>query len=198
MRKPSVDIQDLLIRIGERDDMTAYEKFYYHFYTPLFNFALSIVDSRQQAEEIVSDVFVKIWRSRKTLLKINNISTYLYTCVRNGAIDYLNRMRKHEIIHFSPTDYKDVFIELRNPSDHCISTDLMKKINDAINQLPSQCKVIFKLVKEDGLSYKQVAEIMHLSPLTVRNQLAIAIRRMGEILPEHIYNDSGSGKREKV
>lgn len=198
MRKPSVDIQDLVTRIGEQDDMAAYEKLYYSFYTPLYNFAFSIVDSKQQAEEIVSDVFIKIWRSRKSLPKVNNISVYLYASVRNRAIDYLNRKRKHKIVHFSPDDYKDIFIELRNPSDHCISTDLMKKINDAIHQLPPQCKVIFRLVKEDGLSYKQVAEIMHISPLTVRNQLAIALRRMGEILPEYIYNDSGSGKREKV
>ena len=198
MKDQSEYIKDLLMQISEADDMRAYEKFYYSFYTPLYNFGFSIVGSKQQAEDIISEVFIKIWRFRKSLPKVNNISTYLYTSVRNGAIDYLNRKRKYKIIHFSPSDYKDIFIELRNPSDHCISTELMKKINAAINQLPPQCKVIFRLVKEDGLSYKQVAEIMHISPLTVRNQLAIATRRMGEILPEYIHEDFSSGKKEKV
>src|SRR6218665_3542354 len=117
MKDQSEYIKDLLMQISEADDMRAYEKFYYSFYTPLYNFAFSIVGSKQQAEDIISDVFIKIWRFRKSLPKVNNISTYLYTSVRNGAIDYLNRIRKYKIIHFSPSDYKDIFIELRNPSD---------------------------------------------------------------------------------
>jgi RNA polymerase sigma-70 factor (ECF subfamily) len=98
-------------------------------------------------------------------------------------------------VRFSRDDWEEVLIELKDPSDYCISTDLMKKINAAINQLPPQCKVIFKLIKEDGLSYKQVAEIMELSLFTVRNQLAIAVRKMGEILPEYIHEGLMDSKK---
>lgn len=196
MRNQSTYIQNLLIRIGNQDDVDAYKQLYRLFYTPLFNFALSIIRSRQQAEEIVSDVFIKIWQSRKSLPEINSPGVYLYTSVRNRAIDYRNRERRQPIVNFSPEDWEDTLIELKDPADYCISSDLMKKINAAVNQLPPQCKIIFRLVKEDGLSYKQVAGVMDISPLTVRNQLAIAIRKMGEILPGYIFEKSGAEKEK--
>ena len=194
MKKQPAYLQSLLLRISEADDMAAYEELYYSFYRSLYLFAISIIRSKQQAEEIVSDVFIKIWQARRSLSEGSNISVYLYTSVRNRAIDYLNAQRRHTIIHFSEEDWGDTLIELKNPSDYCISTDLMKKINAAVNQLPPRCKVIFRLVREEGLTYKQVAAIMRLSPLTVRNQLAIAVRKIGEMLPEYIYENPGGTK----
>ncbi len=197
MRSQSAYIQSLLIRIGRQDDMDAYKQLYQLFYTPLFNFAFSIIQSRHQAEEIVSDVFIKIWQSRKSLPDVNSPGVYLYTCVRNRAIDYRSRARKLSTVLLSPEDWEDTLIELKNPADYCISSDLMKKINAAVNQLPPQCKIIFRLVKEDGLSYKQAAKVMDISPLTVRNQLAIAIRKIGEILPGYIY-EKNKAEKEKA
>ena len=194
MRKQLSSIQDLLVYIGN-GDIAAYEELYYAFYPRLYSFALSLIQSKQQAEEIVSDVFIKVWQSRKRLPEVDNINVYLYTSVRNRTKDYLNKDRRYNVVRFSKDDWEEIFIELKNPSDYCISTDLMKKINAAINQLPPQCKVIFKLIKEDGLSYKQVAEIMELSPLTVRNQLAIAVRKMAEILPEYIHESLLDSKK---
>jgi RNA polymerase sigma-70 factor (family 1) len=197
MRKPLTNIPELLIRIGN-DDMGAYEILYNHFFTPLHHFALSIIHSRQQAEEIVSDVFIKIWQARKTLHEVRNIHVYLYTSVRNRAFDYLTKEQRHGVSLFQPEDWDEVIIELKSPLDYCISTDLMQKINTVINQLPPQCKTIFRLVKEEGLSYKQVAEIMQISPLTVRNQLMIAVRKMGESLPAYIHGRSAAGSKKNA
>jgi len=193
MRKQISSIQDLLVHIGN-GDIAAYEELYYAFYPRLYSFALSLIKSKQQAEEIVSDVFIKVWQSRERLAEVD-ISVYLYTSVRNRTIDYLNKDRRYSVVRYSQDEWEDVLIELKDPSDYCISTELMKRINAAINQLPSQCKIIFKLIKEDGLSYKQVAEIMELSPFTVRNQLAIAVRKMGEILPEYIHESLLDSKK---
>lgn len=198
MRKQIAEIPNLLVRIAHYNDIVAYEALYNAFYTPLYNFALSIIKSKQQAEEIVSDVFIKIWQSRKLLPEVNNLSTYLYTSIRNRAFDYRNKESRLKTIAFDQNDWEDVLIELKNPSDYCISSDLIRRINIAINQLPAQCKVIFRLIKEEGLSYKEVAQIMQISPLTVRNQLAIAVRKMGEILPGYIHEKPGFDKREKV
>lgn len=195
MRKQSCHIKSLLERISHGDP-DAYKQLYYLLFNSLYKFALSIIQSRQQAEEIVSDVFVKLWMVRQSLTGIKNPSVYLYTSVRNRALDYLRKDRSHTIVHLSPQDWEDSLIELKDPSDYCISSDLMKKINAAINQLPPQSKVIFRLVKEDGLSYKQVAKIMEISPLTVRNHLAIAVRKIGEILPGYIYEKSTVGKEK--
>ena len=186
MRKPLPNIQDLLLRIS-KEDMDAYETLYNYFFSPLYTFALSIIHSRQVAEEIVSDVFIKIWQSKASLPEIKNINVYLYTSIRNRCFDYASKERRLTIPVFQPEDWDNIKIELKNPLDYCISSDLIQKINMAVNQLPAQCKMIFKLVKEDGLSYKQAAEVLQISPLTVRNQLMIAVRKMGEALPSYIH-----------
>lgn len=197
MRKPLSNLQDLLLRIS-KDDMNAYEMLYNYFFSPLYTFALSIIHSRQLAEEIVSDVFIKIWQARTSLPDVKNINVYLYTSIRNRCFDYANKERRLTIPVFQPEDWDNIKIELRNPLDYCISSDLMQKINIAVNQLPAQCKMIFKLVKEDGLSYKQAAEVLQISPLTVRNQLTIAVRKMGEALPSYLQGRPVAGSNKNV
>lgn len=197
MRKPLLNIQDVLLRIS-KDDMDAYEYLYNSFYSRLYSFALSIIQSRQLAEEIVSDVFIKIWQARNSITNITNINVYLYTSVRNRCFDYANKERRLTLPVFQPEDWDNITIELKSPLDYCISSDLIQKINAAVNELPPQCKMIFKLVKEEGLSYKQVAEILQISPLTVRNQLMIAVRKMGEALPAYIHErPTLENKRDK-
>ncbi|HEY6900571.1 MAG TPA: sigma-70 family RNA polymerase sigma factor, partial [Puia sp.] len=83
----------------------------------------------------------------------------------------------------------EAMITVGGPAELCISADLVRQIKQVIRQLPPQCKLIFQLVKEDGLKYKEVAAILDISPLTVRNQLAIAIRKIGETLPAWLHPD---------
>jgi RNA polymerase sigma-70 factor (ECF subfamily) len=77
-------------------------------------------------------------------------------------------------------------IELSNPEELFISAEMLNTIRQAIRELPPQCRLIFQLVKEDGLKYKEAAEVMNISVLTVRNQLAIAIRKIGASLPAYL------------
>jgi RNA polymerase sigma-70 factor (ECF subfamily) len=69
-----------------------------------------------------------------------------------------------------------------NPQQQLISAELEQQLLAAVNELPSQCKIIYKLVKEDGLKQKEVAELLHLQPKTVENQIAIAVRKIGQTL----------------
>jgi RNA polymerase sigma-70 factor (ECF subfamily) len=73
------------------------------------------------------------------------------------------------------------------PEDELISAELAKKLSQAIRELPSQCRIIFQLVKEDGLKYKEVASILDISVLTVRNQVAIALKKLEAALPSLQY-----------
>lgn len=164
-------------QIARYDDKFAYKELFVSFYNPLLKFALTMV-SREQAEEIVSDVFVHIWEKRKRIDSISNLKVYLYKAVKNTALNYIAKQNRN-----NTTGIEEAGIELQsiyfNPEQLLITAEMMKRIKNAVDQLPPQCKLIFKLVKEDELKYREVAEILGLSLKTVENQVTIALRKIG-------------------
>lgn len=165
-------------RIARFDDQKAYKELFTSLYSPLFLFAKSMVKSKESAEEIVSDVFIRIWEKRRDLEKIDNLKVYLYVSTRNAALNYLSLQKRNST---NPLDefhaeFTSIYFD---PEQLLITADMLALIKKAIDQLPPKCKIIFKLVKEDGLKYKEVAEILNLSVKTVENQVAIALQKIG-------------------
>jgi RNA polymerase sigma-70 factor (family 1) len=175
--KIGVNIAELQRRVAFYDDEPAYKEIFFTYYPRLVRFASSFLSSRESAEEIVSDVFMKMWEKRKTLDSIENLRLYLYICTKNSALNYLAKNNKHSVVGID-----DLTVELSsesiNPEQLMITAEMMKRINQAINSLPPRCKLIFKLVKEDGLRYKEISALLHISVKTVDNQLAIALRKI--------------------
>jgi RNA polymerase sigma-70 factor (ECF subfamily) len=165
--------------------MKAYKALYDLLATSLHRFSFSIVKSKEVAEEIVSDVFIKIWQIRDRLPEIDNLKVYLYTITKNFSLNYIQRNYKNSSISMDALDVEPV-IAYGNPEELCISAEIIGKLRQAIRQLPPQCRLIFQLVKEDGLKYKEAAEVLNISVFTVRNQLAIAIHKLAEALPAYI------------
>src|SRR4030095_3888383 len=95
----SIMIDDLVSRIANEDDSIAYKQLFELYYAPLSQFSYSITRSREIAEEIVSDVFLKIWMKRKSLLKIHNKHLYLYICTKNHSINRLIKEKRTEATH---------------------------------------------------------------------------------------------------
>jgi RNA polymerase sigma-70 factor (family 1) len=178
-------IHELQTRVALYEDMKAYKELYYLFFDGLHRFSFSFVKSKEAAEEIVSDVFIKVWQMRSRLTEINNLKVYLFTVTKNFSINYIQRNYKNASLSIDAMDIEPV-IELGNPEELCISSETLQTIRKIIQELPPQCRLIFQLIKEDGLKYKEAAEVLNISVLTVRNQLAIAIRKIGAALPPHI------------
>ena len=181
-------------RIALYEDMKAYKELYYMLFDQLHHFSYSFVKSNEAAEEIVSDVFIKIWEIRARLADIGNLKVYIYTITKNFSINYIHRNYKNVPLSIEEMDL-DPQINVGNPEELFISSEMLNRIRDGIRQLPPQCRLIFQLVKEDGLKYKEVASILHISPLTVRNQLAIAIRKIAATLPGQPYSSAAVIKR---
>lgn len=162
------------------DDQQAYKELYTSLYAYLFGFARTIVPCRETAEEIVSDVFIKLWERRKELEKIENLRVYLYVATRNVAFNYLDKQKRTPTHSHSIDDINAEFTSIYfDPEQLLITADMLALIQKAIDQLPPKCKMIFKLVKDDGLKYREVAEVLSLSVKTVENQLAIALEKIG-------------------
>ncbi|SHM43956.1 RNA polymerase sigma-70 factor, ECF subfamily [Chitinophaga jiangningensis] len=175
-------IKDLQLRIALYEDMKAYNALYLLLFDGLHRFAYTMVKSSEVAEELVSDAFVKLWQIRHTINKIENLKVYLYVITKNFALNHHAQKNKMQLVQLDNLDVEAV-MEFNSPENVYISNEIIGKIQGAIRQLPPQCRIIFQLVKEDGLRYKEVAAILGLSVLTVRNQLAIAVKKVTEALP---------------
>lgn len=172
--------KDALAQLGERianDDQLAYRQLFIQFYTKLSRFVMGFTKNKELTDEIVSDVFINIWRRRKKMDEIKNLKLYLYVSAKNTTFNYLKKLHRENL-----TDLDMVEIELEDPfadpGAAMITREMNLKLKAAINDLPPRCKLIFTLVKEDGLSYKQTAELLSISESTVENQISIALKKI--------------------
>lgn len=175
-------IQELQYRIALYEDMKAYGTLYQQLFDHLHKFSFSIVKSSEAAEEIVSDVFIKLWQIRSRLEEIDNLKVYLFTITKNFSINYIHQHYKNIPQSIGEMDIQPA-IDLGNPEELYISAEVIAGIHAAIRSLPPQCRLVFQLVKEHDMKYKEVAAVLNISVFTVRNQLAIAIRKIASVLP---------------
>ncbi len=176
-----LEIQELQKCIAEFEDAFAFKKLYFLFFVPLKSFSYSIIGSKEQAEEIISDLFVEIWSKRKQLMLIENLKTYLYVSTRNNSIRRLQQIQKTKTVSLNSLKIELASVD-QNAEDILIGNEVIKKVEAVIDQLPPQCKLIFKLAKEDKLKYKEIAEILTISVKTIDNQIATALKRIASVI----------------
>ncbi|MEP7258709.1 MAG: RNA polymerase sigma-70 factor [Flavitalea sp.] len=193
MKESDIIIQDLQKRIALYEDISAYRQLYDLLYNSLYRFSFAFVKSKEAAEEIVSDVFVKLWQIRGRLTEIENLRVYLYTISKNFSLNYITKYYKNPVVSLDEIDIEAI-VEVKSLEDIFISADLAARIRETIQCLPPQCRIIFQLVKEEGLKYKEVASILNISSLTVRNQVAISVKKIGETLPAYLLPEPASRK----
>ncbi|NQX39611.1 RNA polymerase sigma-70 factor, ECF subfamily [Pedobacter steynii] len=180
-----MDINTLQRRIALMRDEVAYKELFLHFYPSLLRFSLTYVKQREIAEEIISDVLLKVW-TMDTLLEISNLKVYLYSSVRNSSINFLVKNRKYTIWDIDQVAPSDM-VELSTPIDLMLDAELKEKIAKSVKALPPKCRMAFMLNRQDGLSYKEVAEIMDISVNTVDRHLQIALQKIGMTLRSYLY-----------
>jgi len=169
----------------EQSNQKAFEDLYRLFFPRLYNFAMLYVHKKEVAEEIVNDVMVKIWEKRDMINTIENLETYLFVSVRNHSLNYLQKFSHYHITVAPETGLAEV-ISISDPSKDLEWKEINLKLSLAIEQLPNQCRTVFKLIKEEGFKYKQVAEILNLSPRTVETQLFRAIKKLNTVVTMYI------------
>ena len=143
-----LELKELQRRIALYDDEGAYRQVFTIFYKPLLHFIGSFVSAREICEEIVSDVFIRVWQNRRHVDEIRNLRVYLYVSAKNNTLRYLHSRQKA-----APIGLDQLEVELQNnlqdPEEIMITTEMMNKIDKAIDALPPKCKMVYKLVRED-------------------------------------------------
>ncbi|RXK61575.1 RNA polymerase sigma-70 factor [Lacibacter luteus] len=174
-------LKDLQLQIALHNDIRAYRQLYLLLSDRLQHFSFSITKSREGAEEIVSDAFIKIWQKRSQLHGIDNLKAYLYTTTRNLSLNYIAKQSKSPVRVLNEVPAETI-IELNSPEEMLIAKETFISIEQVVHRLPAQCKAVFQLVKEEGLKYKEVASELNISVFTVRNQMSIATKKIGKAL----------------
>ncbi len=176
MRKKSYDIQELWSQIVEKSDPKAFECLFYALNPRLIKFCLFYVHSKEVAEELVSDIFVKCWKRKSELLHVKNIETYLFIAAKNQALNYVKRFSSIHLVAIDESSMQ--LVDMYRPDREMEKRELLFKLDQAIESLPRQCRIIFRLVKDEGMKYKEVAEILGISQRTVQTQLFRAMKKL--------------------
>jgi len=169
MKVSKQNIMNLLSSVSS-DGRGAFERFYNLYYDQVFRFAY-------YCKEVVSDVFFSIWKSKARLKEIDNIDTYLYITVRNEALRHIsrsnsvNKIQMDQLYSFEPE-------EEATPEGMLESQEMRELFNLAIDELPEKCRLIFLMIREEGLSTKEVAKILSIQESTVRVQMKIAVEKL--------------------
>jgi RNA polymerase sigma-70 factor (family 1) len=174
-------IKRLLSAIALNNDQAAYKELFLLMHSRLKQFAYSILKSTEESEELVSDLFIKIWEKRDQLTTIDSPRLYFYTTAKNLAFNRINKQKRQQSLAAEAwlVQLNSIYFD---PEQLMMTEEMMRKIKQAVNDLPPRCRIIFKLIKEDGLKYKEVAELLHLSVKTIEAQMAIALRRIGKCM----------------
>jgi len=167
-------------------DQRAFEDLYRFFFTRLFNFCMLYVHKKEVAEEIVNDIMMKVWNKREELNSIVNFETYLFVAVRNHSLNYLEQYSPYHVT-IEPDTLQGELINLHDPGKELEWKEIHFRLNQAIEELPDQCRTVFKLIRGEGFRYKQVAEIMNISPRTVETQLFRAIKKLDKVIEKILY-----------
>ncbi|WP_342083647.1 RNA polymerase sigma-70 factor [Dyadobacter sp. OTU695] len=167
-------------RIALFNDQSAFRKLFLYLYDFLLACAYTILKNKEIAEEVVLDTFVNLWGNRGRLREVNNIQVYLYVSVKNLSLKSVARENRRCEINWEDLVNEGEAAGTASPEELLISNETVMQIERAIESLPPKCKVIFKMVREDGLKYKEIAQILDISVKTIDAQMAIATKKITE------------------
>lgn len=164
--------KDLLAEIAAGDER-AFKKLFDLYKERFYAVALKMTRSEEVAEDIVQDVFMNIWSKREGLVNVENPSSYFFTAVyRRVYHHYRKTALERKILQAAPPAKESV-----NTTDEMVlAHESEELISEAIAKLPPQQQLVFKLSRQEGLSREDVANQLHISPNTVRNHLADALK----------------------
>ncbi|MXV50501.1 RNA polymerase sigma-70 factor [Pedobacter sp. HMF7647] len=170
------------IRTGETEK--AFEKLFRENFKSLHAYAFSFVKDNESAEEIVQNVFFRIWEKNEELALDSSLKAYLFRSVHNESLNQLKRQKIRKSIHIS---YESENLSASGVASEKVTvSELQHSLQQALLALPQQCRTIFQLSRFDQLKYRQIAEELGISVKTVENQMGKALKILRVKLAEFL------------
>lgn len=181
------EIRRYLRQMQEEDSQTALRNFYNLCFDRFFRIAYYYLKREEWAQEVVLDVFMKIWEKRDSLKQIGNLEDYFFITVKNASLNYLAKEERY--IHNSEEISDKVSTHENSPEEILINEELFSHYVKALDRLPERCREIFIRVREEKQSYAEVAKELNISTNTVDVQLQKAVARLRTILLRYLNLD---------
>jgi RNA polymerase sigma-70 factor (ECF subfamily) len=172
----TTDVERELMRRVADSDQKAFNLLFERYRNRLFNYLHKVTKSKETAEEIVLDVFLKIWIGRTAVTEIDNFEAFLFRVARNKALDFLRWVQRSRL---QQMDLWDQMLQLKSEESadlQVLYSDTASRVQRAIDNLSPQRRLVFQLSRDHGLTYEQIAKRLHLSTHTVRNHLAASLQ----------------------
>jgi RNA polymerase sigma-70 factor (ECF subfamily) len=166
----------------KQDDKKAFEALFHRYYGILCHFATHLTRNEAEAEEIVQELFVRLWEKRKKIQIDTSLKNYLFRAVKNQSLNYIqhNQIKNQyaqKVIHETEA--------LNTDKNNYAEIGLLHKIEESIKSLPEKRQEIFRLSRQQGLKYREIAEKLNISVKTVETQMGLAIKTLREKLKHY-------------
>lgn len=159
--------------LAQRNE-AAFEQVFKTHFKRLHAYAFTILRDEEEAEEMVQQVFFKLWERNENLSLTGSVTAYLYRAVHNESLNYIKhqKVRSDHKLHIAYSMKNDA----EQPAKKIQAAELEKKIHSALNELPEQCRTIFQMSRFDELKYREIADKLGISIKTVENQMGKALK----------------------
>jgi RNA polymerase sigma-70 factor (ECF subfamily) len=164
--------EQIALLLSKRDEATFEQVFKTH-YKNLYAYAFTILKDEDEAEEMVQQVFFKLWERSAHLSFSGPIAAYLYRAVHNESLNFLKH-QKVKAGHQLHVAYSMKKTEQAQP--RMVRKELENKFREALNELPEQCRTVFQLSRFEDMKYKEIAEKLDISIKTVENHMGKALK----------------------
>lgn len=163
-------------------NIALFEQLFRQHQPALVAFANTFTRSPEDAREVVQEVFISVWQNVENLRADDNLKSYLFTATRNKSLNFIAKKKLQTV------DAEPVVVERHHATHNEGASDageLESVIFDEVQRLPEKCREIFILSRQEGLSYKEIAERLDVSPKTVENQIGIALTRLKKAVDDY-------------
>ncbi len=185
MSSPEILENERILRyLHQTDDTKFMESLFKTHYAALCRTAFRIVNDRDTAEDLVQEVFMKVWNNRRTLEINSSLKAYLHRSAINTALNYLEKNKRQ--VNMESEDLLNISPASHSLEEHLSFKEVETRVDEAINALPPACRTIFVLSRYEHLSYQEIANQLNLSVKTVENQMGKALKIMREYLNVYI------------
>jgi RNA polymerase sigma-70 factor (family 1) len=174
------DLEQQLLSQLTQGDEPSFNALYRAYSRPLFLRVVNMIKSEDDAQEIIQELFIKLWENRDSINTIKSFQSYIFTIANNLVYNYFRKINHDQaLIQKLLLNAADHYLDGQELLENKETAEIFQK---AINQLTPQCKQVFQLCKIDGKSHKEVAQLMGISMPTVNSHMTNAVKSIKEYI----------------